>query len=212
MVIHQEIIIFLNSKLNYNFSNRDDWINSEENKLQVFFIKKRTLEQGKKLLRMLFLLLGNKEQAVLMAQEFFYLSADIRNHQALKTTSFIYQDLDNYLPSCIDKTDDLITFTINELQKKYDFSKYDKKIPIIVKNVRQRIRRLNVNLSTTINDIKEVIDYKNKYDYEQIILIFNGKKVEGEITVKELDMKPQDILYVVFKKTKPCSANCFIVE
>ena len=203
MVIHQEIIDFLNSKC--NSGERDFWINDKGSEIQAFFVKKRTLEQGKKLLKMLFLLLGNKEQAVLMAQDFFYLSANIRNHQALKITSFIYQDLDNYLPSCIDKTEDLIIFTINELQKKYDFSKYDKKIPIIVKNVRQRIIRLNVNLTTTINEIKEAIDYKNKYNHDQIILIFNGKKVEGEITIKELDMKPQDTLHVVFKKPKPSS-------
>lgn len=189
MVIHQEIFKFLN-KPSYPYINFNN-LNYYEN------IKKKILKLGKEMLEMLYFLLGDKDYAEVLAQDFFYLSAKIRNHQAFKTTSFVNKNLDIYHPSCLNKTKDLIVFIINELQRKYDFSEYNKQIQIIIKNIRNRIKRLNVKPTTTIQEIKNLVNCNNKYDHEQIIFIYKGEKLKNENTIEDLGIKQQDIIYLV---------------
>lgn len=211
MVIHNEIIEFLNSKKKINSKNRDKWLNSNVT-ITGERLKNKTLIQGKKCMKMLYYILENNNNAILLFQEFLYLSADIRNHVPLKTTSFIDQELDIYQLSCIDKIDDLTIFIIDTLKIKYDFSEYDKKIHIIVKNLAGRIRHLLLEKDYDVEDIKDIINENNKYEYNEIILIYNGKKLLDKTTVEELNLKQKDIIHVIFKKEKSPPSYSFLRE
>ena len=194
MFIHQKIVDFL--KKNFNSITRDDWLNEKDN-IMAEGIKLRTLYRGKKLVEMLTSLLGNKKHAILMTQEFLYLSASIRNHTELKITSFIEDDdLDIYQISCIDKTEDVINFVINTLNDKFTF---DKKIKLIVKNIKHQIKRYEVSKNTNVKEIKEALNKKNKYDEENILLIFKGRKLFDHQKMSDINLQDNDTIFVVYK-------------
>lgn len=196
MVIHQEIVKFLKIKNSFNSNTRDEWLNEKDN-IMAKGIKLRTLYRGKQLVRMLTSLLENEKHAILMTQEFLYLSASIRNHTELKITSFIEDDdLDIYQISCIDKTEDVINFAINTLNDKFVF---DKKIKLIIRNIKHQIKRYEVSKDTTIKEIKKVLNKKNKYDEENILLIFKGRKLFDHQTMSDIKLQDNDTIFVVYK-------------
>jgi hypothetical protein len=157
-----------------------------------FDLNEKVLKEGIKCFQLINFILKDKEKSIYLFQNFIILSSIIRDHEPLKVTDLKDIDIINsYSRICLNKLYELFSFINEALNIKYGL----KKFPIILKRYNKKPIKFFLRKTTTIKDIKKYFYKKKKTN---IILVYNGSKLSEEVSIEELGIKENEILYMFY--------------